>query len=99
MTGFAQQAFQSVWKYLSRQRPEVVLLFCILASALYGSVHLLPSFMDRAERLMLNLEKQNTVQVERITQAFEADQNRDAQLNQDLLEKAFPKKAAVSHVP
>lgn len=68
--------------YLSKQKPEVVLLFLMFAAICFGLYHL-PATQ---ERLILRQEERHTEQLRMSTGAYEADQQRDHEMRKLMIE-------------
>ena len=68
--------------YLSKQKPEVVLLFLMFAAICFGLYHL-PATQ---ERLILRQEAAQTEQLKMVTGSYEADQQRDHEMRKAMIE-------------
>lgn len=74
--------YQAAIAYLAKQRPEIVLLFLLFAAVCFGLYHLPAA----AERALLRVEERHTEQLDRSTRAYEADQQRDHEMRQLMIE-------------
>ena len=72
-----------VGNYLHKQRPEVVLLFVCVVFVGYMAIMAVP----RVEAIFSHTEEQQTAQIARICEAFEAVHEQQREMIQHLIDK------------
>lgn len=80
--------------WLFRQRTEVVLLCGILGACWYAIAWMVPSALDRQERLILQVEDRHVQAVKDIGRQYQMDQTRDAAERLKLIDKLTLEHAA-----
>lgn len=77
-------------RWLLKQRPDTVLLFCLVGLVAFGLHHLPGALMNVADRYSTSFERI----AERNAAAYEADQERDQRMQALLLERIAAERRA-----